>query len=113
MSIQPDSPRPPSPDEVSFELKAVLGSVVSLRAAIPKDAMTASILGTERAGHGVVIQDSGLVLTIGYLVTEAESVWIVDNDGRTVPAYVVAYDQEYRPSSASGCRRCRSDPPRT
>ena len=94
MPIKPDAPRPPTPDEVSFDLETVLGSVVSLRARIPEDAMTASILGTERAGHGVAINDSGLVLTIGYLITEADSVWLVDNANTTVPAYVVAYDQE-------------------
>ena len=32
--------------------------------------------GVERAGSGVVIRESGLVLTIGYLITEAESVWL-------------------------------------
>ena len=94
MQLKPDSPRPPAPEEVSFDLETALGSVVSLRAHVPEDAMTASILGTERAGHGVAINDSGLVLTIGYLVTEAESVWLVDNANTTVPAYVVAYDQE-------------------
>ena len=94
MQLKPDTPRPPTSDEVAFDLEAVLGSVVALRAHIPEDAMTASVLGTERAGHGVVINDSGLVLTIGYLVTEADSVWLVDNANTTVPAYVVAYDQE-------------------
>ena len=94
MQIHSDAPRPPTPDEVSFDLETVLGSVVSLRARIPEDAMTASILGTERTGHGVAINDSGLVLTIGYLITEADSVWLVDNANTTVPAYVVAYDQE-------------------
>ena len=94
MQLKSDSPRPPKQEDVSFDLDAALGSVVALRAHVPEDAMTASILGTERAGHGVAINDSGLVLTIGYLVTEAESVWLVDNDNTTVPAYVVAYDQE-------------------
>ena len=94
MQNKPDSPRPPSQDEVAFDLKSVLGSVLALRAHIPEDAMTASLLGTERAGHGVAINDTGLVLTIGYLITEAESVWLVDNAKHTVPAYVVAYDQE-------------------
>ena len=94
MQMKPDTTRPPSQDEVSFDLDSVLGSVLALRAQIPEDAMTASILGTERAGHAVAINDTGLVLTIGYLVTEAESVWLVDNASRTVPAYVVAYDQE-------------------
>ena len=46
MQLKSDAPRPPTPDEVSFDLETVLGSVVSLRARIPEDAMTASILGT-------------------------------------------------------------------
>lgn len=94
MAIDPGSPRSPAPDEVSFDLERILGSVVSLRARVPEDAMTASILGTEREGHGVAINDSGLVLTIGYLVTEADSVWLVDNRNTAVAAYVAAYDQE-------------------
>src|SRR5215510_4508062 len=61
---------------------------------IPGDAFTAETLGTERAGHGVVIRDDGLVLTIGYLVTEAETVWISRGGGRVVPGHALAYDQE-------------------
>ena len=64
----------PSPEDVDFDLDAGLDSVVLLRAEIPEDAYTAAILGTERAGNGVVIRDDGLVLTIGYLITEAESI---------------------------------------
>ena len=67
----------PQHDDVSFDLDTVLSSVVSLRAAIPEDAFTAPILGTEREGQGVVIDNSGTVLTIGYLVTEAEEIWQV------------------------------------
>ncbi len=64
----------PEHSDVSFDLDTVLSSVVSLRATVPEDAFTAPILGTEREGQGVVIDDSGRVLTIGYLVTEAEQV---------------------------------------
>src|SRR5947207_10538986 len=64
----------PSANELRFELKPVLDAVVSLRCEIPDDAFTASILGAERAGSGVVIRDDGLILTIGYLITEAESI---------------------------------------
>ncbi len=93
--IKPEGdPRPPEPEDYAFDVDAALSSVVSVRARIPEDAMTASMLGTERAGHGVVISDTGLVLTIGYLVTEAESVWPVDAHGRTLPGHVSAYDQE-------------------
>jgi len=67
----------PSPKDVDFDLDAGLNSVVLLRAEIPEDAFTASILGTERAGYGVVIRDDGLILTIGYLIVEADEVTIV------------------------------------
>ena len=84
----------PKQEDYSFDLEQALASVVSLQTRVPEDAMTASILGTERAGHGVLINDSGLILTIGYLVTEAETIWIVANNGQAAPAYVVGYDQE-------------------
>jgi len=82
----------PAPGEVHFDLKSALDSVVGLRADIPDDAFTAPILGTERTGCGVVIGDDGLVLTIGYLITEAESVWLTANDGTVTPAHPVAVD---------------------
>jgi S1-C subfamily serine protease len=87
-------PMQPQHDDLDFDLDRALKSVVSLQAAIPDDAFTADILGTERAGNGVVIKESGLVLTIGYLITEAESVWLTGYDGRVVPAHALAYDQE-------------------
>lgn len=71
---------------------AVLSSVIGLSAVVPPDARTAGSLGTEREGHGVVIDSDGLVLTIGYLILEAESVTLTTNSGRTVPARIVAYD---------------------
>ncbi len=83
----------PKPEELSFDLDRTLLSVVGLRANIPEDAFTASILGTERGGNGVVIRE-GLVLTIGYLVTEAETVWLSTADGRATPGHVLALDQE-------------------
>ncbi len=75
-------------------LDPMLPSIVTLRAMVPDDAFTAATLGTIREGSGVVIRESGLVLTIGYLITEAEEVWLGTHDGRQVPADVVAYDQE-------------------
>ena len=74
----------PDPDELAFDLDEAIASVVQLRADVPADAFTASVLGTNRTGNGVVIGDDGLVLTIGYLVTEAESVWLTTHDGRVV-----------------------------
>jgi S1-C subfamily serine protease len=68
--------------------------MVGLRSIVPADAFTAETLGTERAGNGVFIRDNGLVLTIGYLITEAESIWLNLSDGRSVPGHVIGYDQE-------------------
>jgi len=84
----------PSPDDVGYDLERALSAVVALRTQIPEDALTASMLGTERAGHGVVIDERGLVLTVGYLVTEAETIWIVDNNGVATPGHALGYDQE-------------------
>jgi len=84
----------PSPDDVGYDLERALSAVVALRSQIPEDALTASMLGTERAGHGVVIDDRGLVLTVGYLVTEAETIWLVDNNGVATPGHALGYDQE-------------------
>ena len=83
----------PSPDEAQFDLEAALASVVLLRAEIAEDAFSAPILGTERAGNGVVIRGDGLVLTIGYLITEAHSIWLASNHGSVVPGHALAYDQ--------------------
>jgi S1-C subfamily serine protease len=82
----------PSPDAVRFDLKGALDAVVSLRSEVPEDAFTASVLGTERTGSGVVIRDDGLVLTIGYLITEAETLWVTTNRGAVVPGHPLAYD---------------------
>jgi S1-C subfamily serine protease len=76
-----------------MEIDTTLPSVVAVRAHIPEDAFTASGLGTLREGSGVVIGD-GLVLTIGYLITEAEEVWLTTQDNRVVAAHALAYDQE-------------------
>jgi S1-C subfamily serine protease len=83
----------PKPEAYAFDLDRALSSVVSVRTEIPPDAFTAPVLGTERAGHGVVIHENGLVLTIGYLITEAETVWLVTNAGTAAAAHVVGYDQ--------------------
>jgi S1-C subfamily serine protease len=77
-----------------MDLERILRSVVAVRSSIPDKAFTADTLGTRREGSGVVIRENGLVLTIGYLITEADQVWLTRHDGRVVPAYVLAYDQE-------------------
>jgi S1-C subfamily serine protease len=84
----------PRPEHVTYDLATALSAVVSVRAQIPDDAFTAPILGTERAGHGVAIGAPGLVLTIGYLVTEATQIWLIDHTGAVVAGDVLAYDYE-------------------
>ena len=84
----------PRPKDYDYDLDAALSSMVAIRAQIPHDAFTAGVLGTERAGHGVLIRANGLVLTIGYLITEAESVWLQTGNGHTVPGHALAYDHE-------------------
>lgn len=81
----------PRASDYGFDLELALASVVGLHAIIPSDAFSAETLGTERAGNGVVIDD-GLVLTIGYLITEAESVWLHLGDGRVVEGHVLGFD---------------------
>ncbi|MDP7642755.1 MAG: S1C family serine protease, partial [Alphaproteobacteria bacterium] len=82
----------PKPEDCLFNLDAALSSIFALRSEVPEDAFTAQVLGTERAGNGVLISADGLILTIGYLIAEAESVWLLSNDGDAIPAHVVAYD---------------------
>jgi len=83
----------PRPEDLRFELDRALDAVVQLRAEIPEDAFTAPLLGTERAGNGVVIRDDGLVLTIGYLITEASTIWLTTNKGVVLGGFPVGYDQ--------------------
>src|SRR2546428_5542816 len=83
----------PNAEELRFDLEAALDSMVLLRSEVPEDAFTAGILGTERIGNGVVIRDDGLVLTIGYLITEATTIWLNTNKGTAVAGHPLAYDQ--------------------
>src|SRR5215208_874715 len=83
----------PRPEDWKFDLDAALDAVVMIRSAVPEDAFTAPILGTERIGNGVVIRDDGLVLTIGYLITEASTIWLTTNKGTVAGGFPLAYDQ--------------------
>jgi S1-C subfamily serine protease len=83
----------PKPEDYAYDLDRALAATVALRATVPADAFTADTLGTERAGNGVFIRN-GVVLTIGYLITEAETIWLTLSDGRSVPGHVLGYDQE-------------------
>ena len=76
-----------------LDLEKIARSVVKLRAEVPEDAFTAGILGSQRIGNGVVINAEGLVLTIGYLVTESTDVWLTPAGGPEVVGHAFAYDQ--------------------
>src|SRR3984885_14808683 len=78
---------------MTLNLDDIAKSVTKLRAVVPEDAFTAGILGSQRTGNGVVISPDGLVLTIGYLMTEATDVWLTNADGREIAAHPLAYDQ--------------------
>lgn len=67
-------------------------SVVKVQARAVPNARSSASLGREREGTGIVIGDGELVLTIGYLIVEADEVTLVDQRGRSLPARVVGYD---------------------
>ena len=81
----------------------VISSVVAISAIIPDDARTVRTLGGMRSGSGIVIDDDGLVLTIGYLILEAEKAAVTNADGELVPASLIAYDH----SSGFGLLRAK------
>lgn len=78
---------------IPLDLLGLNRSLIKLRAVVPEDAFTADILGSERTGSGIVINSDGLILTIGYLVTEATDVWLTAHHGREVAGHALAYDQ--------------------
>ncbi len=75
------------------EKSEMVESLVKLRAVVPEDAFTAGMLGSERVGNGIVIDEDGLVLTIGYLIAEATDVWLTLRDGHEIAGHALAYDQ--------------------
>ena len=97
----------------SFSLKAtesddvddLLTAVVGIHAKIPARARTADSLGTERVGSGVLIDSNGLIVTIGYLILEAEQVEISLPSGELVPVELIAYDYD----SGFGLLRAAAD----
>jgi serine protease Do len=86
--------RPGGESNLPADVVDSLPAVVGVHTTIPEDRRSAQTLGAEREGHGIVIDDDGLVLTIGYLIMEADTVTITDSEGRTLPATSVGYDYE-------------------
>jgi S1-C subfamily serine protease len=78
---------------MELDLQRLGRSVTKLRAVVPEDAFTAGILGSQRTGNGVVVDSGELILTIGYLMTEATDVWLTNAAGREIAAHPLAYDQ--------------------
>jgi S1-C subfamily serine protease len=72
----------------------LFSAIVQLRTYINPDGRTVKGLGQQRAGSGIVIDDKGLILTIGYLMVEAHTAEVITNDGRKVAADVVGYDHD-------------------
>src|SRR5439155_1590342 len=100
----------PKPEDCAFDLDRALGAVLGLHATVPEDAFTAGTLGTERAGSGVLIRKDGLVLTIGYLITDAESLWLTSSVGGAVPGHVLAARSAFqRPRAGPRRQHDRSD----
>ena len=79
---------------VTIQASNPIHAVVGIEAHIPSSARTAGILGTDRRGSGVLIDNEGLVVTIGYLILEAEEVQLIDIDGQPMPATIVGYDND-------------------
>lgn len=82
------------PADAQDRFDALFEAVVKVRSTVPADARTARSLGTEREGNGVVIDSNGLVLTIGYIILEADTIEVVLPDDSRVPAALVAYDHD-------------------
>jgi serine protease Do len=74
-------------------LDELLSAVVQIKTYIAPEGRTVQGLGKERSGSGIVIDQNGLVLTIGYLMVEAYAAEVVSGN-RTVPAQVIGYDHE-------------------
>lgn len=80
--------------DLPFDVDSRLAAVVRLTSTIPEDTYSAPLLGTEREGSAILLDEEGLALTIGYLVLEARTVMLENEHGVPVPAEIVAYDYD-------------------
>jgi len=93
---------PSAAQDKAIDAEKFFAAIVKVQAHALPDARSVATLGPEREGTGIVIGKDGLILTIGYLIIEADQVAVVDDRGRTLPATVVGYDH------ASGLALVRS-----
>jgi len=93
LAAQPAAPPDDETEAQSRALSRASDAVVGVRSVAVDNAVSSDTLGPARQGSGVVIDGDDLVLTIGYLILEADQVQLVLDDGRVLPARVVAYDQ--------------------
>jgi S1-C subfamily serine protease len=99
--------RPGGESNLPPEVVDALPAVVGVHTLIPENRRSAQTLGAEREGHGIVIDDEGLVVTIGYLIMEASTITVTDSEGRALDARIVGYDYE----SGFGLIRTIAPPP--
>ena len=93
MAAPPAAAAAADADAAAARLREAVGAVVRIRMKALRDATSMELLGPDREGTGVVIDSSGLILTIGYIVVEAARIEVFTADGRSVPAALVAFDQ--------------------
>jgi S1-C subfamily serine protease len=83
-----------APARAQTSVEDLVGAVVRIKTFINPDGRSVANLGREREGSGILIDENGLVLTIGYLMVEAHAAEVITAAGRTVPASVVGYDHD-------------------
>jgi S1-C subfamily serine protease len=76
------------------QAEEILKAVVKVRAVIPESAVTAPLLGTEREGNGILIDSDGYILTIGYLILEADIIEVTDSEDQVIEAKFIGYDYD-------------------
>lgn len=91
-AAQTTAPEPAAAQATMDALSKANAAVVGVRVNVAPGARSAETLGQKRSGSGVVIGPDGLILTIGYLMFEAQNIQIVTQDNKTLPAKAVAYD---------------------
>ena len=94
---------------MALENFAISRSIVKIRAVVPENAFTAGILGSERVGNGIVINSDGLILTIGYLITEATDVWLTVHEGRDIVGHFQEPVHTVLAATGSLAVSCRSE----